>query len=233
MAKYTITLQELCTDYYTRQEVENWFKDYRIEDYLTPKQIEEITKYDVWNKDRLAKKIVDHYYMREIGFETPELFKHYAKVYMQEIMESKFQKIYTLFLEYDPLSSVDYVEEYTREITGNSTTNGLSNSSSNSTSSGLGINNDTPQTRINKQDLEQGAYASSVNQNDTNSNIKDVTQTNSSGNSNSLEKYTHTMKGDNGVIVTNEYLIREYRENIIAVDKEIIDELNTLFMGLY
>ena len=41
------------------------------------------------------------------------------------------------------------------------------------------------------------------------------------------------MEGDNGVIITNNYLIREFRENIIAVDEEIIYELNTLFMGLY
>lgn len=229
MAKYSVTLQELCTDYYSREEVESWFKNYSIENYLTPKQIEEITKYDVWNKDRLATKIVDHYYMREIGFETPELFIHYAKVYMQEIMESKFQKIYTLFLEYDPLSSVDYVEEYTRQIEGNSQTVG--SSSSNSNSNGLGISNDTPQTKINRQDLETGAYASNVSQ--TENSISDSTHNNSTGNSKTLEKYTHSMKGDNGVIVTNEYLIREYRENIIAVDKEIIDELNTLFMGLY
>lgn len=229
MAKYSITVQELCTDYYSREEIENWFKNYDISHYLTPEQINQIQKFNVWNKNRLASKIVDHYYMREIGFETPELFKHYAKVFMQEIMESKFQKIYTLFLEYDPLSSVDYVEEYIREIEGSSNT--LGNSSSNSNSSGLGINNDTPQTRINKQDLNTGVYASNVNQ--TENSLNDNTRTNSSGSSNTIERYTHTMKGDNGVIVTNEYLIREYRENIIAVDKEIIDELNPLFMGLY
>ena len=229
MAKYSITVQELCTDYYSREEIENWFKNYDISHYLTPEQINQIQKFDVWNKNRLASKIVDHYYTREIGFETPELFKHYAKVFMQEIMESKFQKIYTLFLEYDPLSSVDYVEEYTREIKGSSNAQG--NSTSNSNSSGLGINNDTPQTNITKQDLNTGAYASNVNQ--TENSINDNTLTNSSGSSNTIEKYTHSMKGDNGVIVTNEYLIREYRENIIAVDKEIIDELNPLFMGLY
>lgn len=229
MAKYSITVQELCTDYYSREEIENWFKNYDISHYLTPEQINQIQKFDVWNKNRLASKIVDHYYTREIGFETPELFKHYAKVFMQEIMESKFQKIYTLFLEYDPLSSVDYVEEYTREIEGSSNAQG--NSTSNSNSSGLGINNDTPQTNITKQDLNTGAYASNVNQ--TENSINDNTLTNSSGSSNTIERYTHSMKGDNGVIVTNEYLIREYRENIIAVDKEIIDELNPLFMGLY
>ena len=232
MAKYTMTLQDL-TNYYSREEIENWFKNYELSDYLTPEQLQQITKYNVWSKEKLAKKIVDHYYVREIGFETPELFKHYAKVYMNEIMEAKLQKIYTLFLEYDPLSSVDYVEEYTREITGNSNTRGNSASSSQSNSEGLNINNDTPQTNITKQNLNTGAYASSINQSETSTNINDSTNTFSNGNSNTLEKYTHSMKGDNGVIVTNEYLIREYRENIIAVDKEVIDELNPLFMGLY
>lgn len=229
MAKYTITLQELVKDYYSREEIENWFKNYNIEDYLTPLQIEQIEKFNVWSKERLASKIVDHYYTREIGFETPELFKHYAKVYMQEIMESKLPKIYSNFLEYDPLSSVDYVEEYTREIEG--TSNAQGNSISNSNSNGLGINNDTPQSRITKQDLNTGAYASNVNQ--TENSINDNTKTNSTGTSNTIEKYTHKMKGDNGVIVTNEYLIREYREIIVAIDKEIIEELNPLFMGLY
>ena len=93
MANYTIELRHVC-DIYGRNEVEAWFKDYNISNYLTPSQIEQIEKFGVWSKDRLAEKIVDHYYMREIGFETPALFKHYAKVTMQEIMERQFPKIY-------------------------------------------------------------------------------------------------------------------------------------------
>lgn len=70
MATYTIELRKVC-DIYGRDEVENWFKDYELKDYLTSEQIEQINKYNVWTKEKLAKKIVDHYYMREIGFETP------------------------------------------------------------------------------------------------------------------------------------------------------------------
>lgn len=73
MAKYTIELRKIC-DIYGREEVEKWFKDYNIENYLTPSQIEVITKFNIWSKERLAQKIVDHYYMREIGFETPRTF---------------------------------------------------------------------------------------------------------------------------------------------------------------
>ena len=153
MAKYTIELRKVC-DYYGRETVENWFKDYEISNYLTSIQVEQITKFNVWSKDRLATKIVDHYFMREIGFETPALFKHYAKVKMQEIMERQLPKIYSNFLEYDPLSNVDFTEEYTREIIGTGKNEGNSNSSNNA--SGLNINSDTPQGQISKENILNG-----------------------------------------------------------------------------
>lgn len=232
MAKYTIELRRIC-DIYGRDEVENWFKDYDIANYLTPTQIEQINKFDVWSKDRLATKIVDHYYMREIGFETPALFKHYAKVKMQEIMERQFPKIYSNFLEYDPLSNVDFTEEYTREITGTGKNEGNSNSNSNNNASGLNVNSDTPQGQLSKQDILNGAYASNTNASETESTIQDNTTTSSNTESNTIEKFTRHEEGDNGVIITNQRLVKEYREIIVAIDEEIINELNKLFMGLY
>lgn len=228
MATYTMELRKVI-EYYGREEVESWFSSYELSDFLTPEQISQIQKYNVWTKEKLAKQIVDHYYMREIGFETPALFSHYAKVTMNEIMGSYLLKIYTQFLEYDPLSSVDYTEEYTREIEGNS--EGSSNSNSKNSAEGFNINQDTPQQRITKQKLESGIYASSTNQSETSSEIKDSTNTEAS--SKTVEKYTHTMKGDNGVIVTNQYLVREFRELATNFNLEIINDLNKLFMGLY
>ena len=131
------------------------------------------------------------------------------------------------------LSNVDYTETYTREITGEAENQGNSKSNSASNSSGLNIRNGTPQQRITKQDLNSGAYASEVNQSDTDSKINDETITDSKGKSKTLEKYIHEMKGDNGVIVTNQYLVREFRELASSFDEEIIKELNKLFMGLY
>ena len=228
MASYTIELRKIC-NIYGREEVENWFKSYELSDCLTTEQIEQIEKYNVWTKEKLAKQIVDHYFMREIGFETPALFKHYAKVTMQEIMPRYLLKIYTQFLEYDPLSSVDYTEEYTREIEGEA--EGKSTSNSSNSASGMNILNDTPQTNITKQNLENGLYASQVNQSDSESEISD--ETNNSSNSKTTEKYIHTMKGDNGVIVTNQYLVREFRELATSFNEEIIYELSHLFMGIY
>lgn len=256
LASYTMELRRVC-DIYGRQTVENWFKDYNIANYLTPLQIEQIEKFGVWSKDRLATKIVDHYFMREIGLETPALFKHYAKVTMQEIMERYLPKIYSNFLEYDPLSNVDFTEEFTREIIGSSNSRG--SSSSNSTQSSvassdiqtqqdnesLNIVNRTPQKNITRQDLDTGAYASEVGQNDnkitgsqvsgsnTSSNATDNTNVQNSGNSNTVEKFTRHEEGDNGVIITNQRLVKEYREIIVAIDEEIINELSVLFMGIY
>ena len=231
-SSYSIQLRKVC-ELYSREEVEKWFSSYELSDFLTSEQISQITKYNVWSKEKLAKKIVDHYYMREIGFETPELFAHYAKSTMNEIMEEYLLKIYTKFLEYDPLSSVDYTEEYTREIESNAENEGTSNSNSSSNASGFNINNDTPQTNVTRQDLNSGMYATSTSQSDTNSQIQDETSTNSKGNSNTIEKYTHSMKGDNGVIVTNQYLIREFRDLAVSFDLEIINKLNNLFMIIY
>lgn len=228
MSKYTMELRKV-VNIYGREEVEKWFSSYELTDFLTPEQIQQIQKYNVWTKEKLAKQIVDHYYMREIGFETPALFAHYAKVTMNELMGSYLLKIYTQFLEYDPLSSVDYTEEYTREIEGNS--EGSSNSNSKNSAEGFNINNDTPQKRITKQDLDSGIYASSTNQSETSSEIQDKTNTEAS--SKTVEKYTHSMKGDNGVIVTNQYLVREFRELATNFNLEIINDLNKLFMGLY
>lgn len=78
-----------------------------------------------------------------------------------------------------------------------------------------------------------GAYASSVSQNENNSTINDETTTNNTGSSTSTETYTRHMEGDNGAIITNQRLVKEFREIIVAIDEEIIRELNTLFMGLY
>lgn len=228
MATYTMELRKVI-DYYGREEVESWFSSYDLADFLTPEQIAQINKYNVWSKEKLAKQIVDHYFMREIGFETPALFAHYAKVTMNELMGSYLLKIYTQFLEYDPLSSVDYTEEYTREIEGSS--EGSSNSNSQNSAEGFNINNDTPQKRITKQELDSGIYASSTNQSETTSQIQDETNTEAS--SKTVEKYTHSMKGDNGVIVTNQYLVREFRELATNFNLEIINDLNKLFMGLY
>jgi len=216
MSKYTIELRTIC-DLYGRSEVESWFKDYNLSYYLKQDEIASIEEAGLWNKDRLATKIVDHYFMREIGLETPWLFRHYAKVFMQEIMERKLPLIYSISIKYDPLVNVDFTETYQRNIetNGNSTNN----------ASGLSVASDTPQGLINKNKILSGAYASSTGASESESSSQDSNLTD--------ENYTKRVKGNSGVSATAQRMVQQYRENIIAVDEEIINELDKLFMGLY
>lgn len=220
MAKYTIELRDIIK-YQSREEVENYFKDYCINNYLRPNEVETILNANIWSKDRLASKIVDHYYTREIGYETIGLFKHYAKVYMQEIMERYLPLIYSNCIEYNPLINVDYEESFTRNITGS----GESNSTNNA--SGLSVNSDTPQGQITKSNILAGNYASNTGASETESQINDTTSNTTD------ETYSKKVKGNSGVSATAQKMIQQYRENIIAIDERIINELDKLFMGLY
>ena len=227
MAKYSLELRELFEPIkfnpplYSRADIENWFKDYELEDYLTPDEITKINTEGVWSKDKLARKIVDHFYMREIGFETPALFRHYAKVTMQELMEYYLPLIYSASIKYDPLVNVDYEEKFERDLTRDTTTN------STGLTSGLVVNSDTPQGNISKDSILSGSYASDTSANENNSNITDT------GNEAVGENYSKKVKGNSGVSATAQKMILQYRQNIIAIDKEIIEKLQILFMGLY
>ena len=223
MSKYTMELRELFTPIkfnpplYTKEQVEGWFKDYELTDYLTSDQIDIIEEAGIWNKDKLASKIVNHYFMREIGQETIALFRHYAKVTMDELMEEYLPLIYTTAIQYDPLVNVDYTETFSR--TANVESEGSSNSS------GLGVLSDTPQGQISKSAILAGSYASSTNANEN--------EVSSSSGSDTTEDYTKHMKGNSGVSATAQKMIEQYRNNIRAIDKEIIEKLEPLFMGLY
>lgn len=216
MSKYTMELRRVI-DFFDRETVEGWFKDYELTDFLTQDEIDVITERGTWNKDKLAKKIVDHYFMREIGFETPALFKHYAKISMQEIMERKLPLIYSASLEYDPLVNVDYTESLSRRID--------NTASSSDSASGLTVNSTTPQGEISKETILAGKYASSTQAGESSNS---TSQTGASE-----EGSTKHVKGNSGVSATAQKMIQQYRENIIAIDGDIIYELNDLFMGVY
>lgn len=235
MSKYTMELRKLfepITFYptlYTREEVEGFFKDYQLSDYLTREQIDTINETGLWSKDKLAKKIVDHYYMREIGFETIGLFVHYAKVTMQELMEEYLPLIYSSAIQYDPLVNVDYTETFER--TKETENEGSSDSSSSSNASSLGVNSDTPQGQISKTAILSGTYATSSGANENESSVS--SESSNQANSNENENYTKHVKGNSGVSATAQKMIEQYRANIRAIDREIIERLNILFMGLY
>ena len=214
MSKYTTNFKTLIDmGIMSRNDIEAIFKDYELSDYLTAEEVLTITTRGTWTKDKLARKIVDHYYFKDIGMETIGMFKHYAKIQMQEIMESKLPLIYSAAIKYDPLVNVDYTESLTRNVEQTSSANGT----------GIVISSDTPQTNINKANILNGSYASNAS----------ASEQDSAGSNTTDEDYTKHVKGNSGVSATAQAMVRQYRDNIRAIDYEIIKELNDLFMGLF
>ena len=244
MSKYTTELRHVCT-LFTREVVESWFSSYKLEDYLTEYEVSVINERGTWNKEKLAHKIVNHYYMREIGLETPALFREYAKIFMEEIMEEYLPLIYSASIYYDPLINVNFTEDYTRTIDNDKTNSGTiknaGTNTSNSTASatGLNISSDTPQGQINKASILAGNYATSTEGSESSSNGTDTTNINNTQTNNlnmtddTLEKYSKKTIGNSGVSATSQKMIEQYRDNIRAIDREIIERLSELFMGLY
>lgn len=208
MSKYTTNFYSLMHMGYTKEELKSWFMDYELSDYLTDDEIQVIETRGTWSKEKLAQKIIDHYFLKDIGFETPAMFKHYAKITMNEIMESKLPLIYSAAIKYDPLVNVDFTEEYSSNTTGNANT------------SGLIVGSETPQGQINKAAILNGNYASNTSANE------DESQTTGT------MDYVRRTKGNSGVSATAQAMVKQYRENIRAIDYEIITELKSLFMGL-
>lgn len=209
MAKYTLELRELVA-VEGREEIKNWFKDYDLKDYLTTSQINDITNRGVWTKDKLAELIIDEYYLREIGLETPALFKLKAKVAMREIMEEKAPMIWTASLGINPFD--EFEVNTTSDINGGSSIDISGNS--------LNIHSNTPQGRVSKTDILNGDYAS-------------YTDANENESKNQTNEETHNITKSTGRNRSQVLLAREYRENIVMINREIVTDLADLFMGIY
>lgn len=220
MAKYTMELREIISTF-GKDEVKSWFSQYELSDYLTPEEIAVINERGTWDKDKLAQRIIEHYYTREIGTDAIGQFMLFAKDKMREVMETYAPLVYSAAIKFDPLVNVDWVESYDSESAG------TSNSQSQSNASGLTVNSDTPQGEINKNAILRGNYASSTGANETENSMSD------SSSNNGTQNYTKRMKGNSGVSTTAQALVQQYRDYIRALNTEIVYELEPLFMGLY
>lgn len=202
MAHYTVTIKTL---------LDNGF-DLGLQDYPI---------FNESYRNILNKKILDHYYMDEIGYETAELFKHFLNARMNEIM-SYYNELYINQekLITDTLENVDLYENSTRNNTNTVNTESSSNTNNKN------LFQDTPQGQIDFTDIENQRWATNLtmNKNDINDN--------SSSNGENNEEYTRHVHGNNGKDYKVKMLI-EIKNNLSNIDMRIIDDLRELFMQIY
>ena len=138
MSKYTTELRFICETYNNLDTSVGLSNVNTVIDKALPKLFDfDFPIFDENYRKQLELKIVRHFYLREIGFETVGVFKFYLENKLNEIMPY-YNKIYDAYLlDIDPLSN------YRSKKTGNN--NQLSDNKTNTTD-----NRDSKQTSINK-----------------------------------------------------------------------------------
>lgn len=170
--------------------------------------------WDESHRGELEKKIIEHYYFRQIGFETVGRFKFYLNTRLREIMP-RYNKIYkTTIYKYNPIENYNMEEGSTdtRENTDKRT----------SKADTLAKYSETPQGEI--QELIDGKYLTNATHGTDSSTVDDK--------SNGKEQHSAWRHGNIGVTTTQQ-MIEQERKITIDLDMQIIADLNDLFLGVY
>lgn len=200
----------------------------------------------------LCRKILKHYYTREIAHETVGRWKLALNAKLNEIMPYYNQLYKSELLEFNPFYDVDLTRSREGSGTSNRTSNNTETNSgtSKNVSSGSSTNNtdslnrfsDTPQNSMDTQGIADSVpltTVTKVNEDNTTSNESTDTLTRNDNkigsgteNINNTDKYIETVKGKQG---TENYssLLKKFRETFLNIDMMIIEDCSDCFFTLW
>ena len=234
MAEYTIQLRTLLeTDF------EPAMDDYPI--------------FDENYRSVLNQKILDHFYMYEIGLETPDLFNHQLRVKLNEIMPyyNEMYRIQTLIanpfhnFEYNETSSRNTDQDNTQSTSGENTETSSQDSETNFAKGQVrshSAQSDTPQSNLTPYNVATGGYASLVNMSETESDTDTTdgsltassrldSSTATTGKLKTLDEYVRSVTGAQGI--NKPETLKAYKSAYMNIDMGIINDLRELFMIVY
>lgn len=135
--------------------------------------------WDECHRAELEKKIIEHYYFRQIGFETVGKFKFKLNVRLREIMPSMIKLYKTTLFKYNPIENYSMQEgnENERQANGES----------------LGKYSETPQGKV--ENVIDGKYLTNA--------------THGTDKTESKDSYTGWRKGNIGVTTTQQMIEQE------------------------
>ena len=160
---------------------------------------------DEATKKRIEVAILKHYYYREIAFETIGQFKIKLNDRLNLIM-GRYNSLY----EKQDLSLSPYINSYLKETGNNSSTSDVDNENWQTTS-------DTPRGIL--TDLKEGKYSSLATY---------TTNTDGTKNNGNYERVVDSLSG-----MTYAEAFRNYYDNIISLDEELVGEFSDLFMVIW
>jgi len=196
--------------------------------------------FDEQYREFLNAKIIDHYYYREIGLETVDMFIRQLRTKMAEIMPyyNRWYRAEDMMADINPLSTQDmhstgsvnsHASSSMKQRHGEESSNIIKSASSTKART---VDSETPQTMLaGNQDYATAArdnHSSGDSLNDVKSDgssetSADTTNTAGSGN----ESHTWGYAGHAPA------LIDAWRSTFANIDMMVIDELEPLFMGIY
>lgn len=166
----------------------------------------------------LCKKILKHYYTREICAESAGLWIMWLNRRMSEIMPYYNQLYESEKLKFDPLTDTDVTTTSNRKIdTKNNEDATINNISRN-------LYADTPQGAL--QGVESETYLTNARK------ISESGSSNNSGTGNSNDDYLENIKGKRGGENYSD-MLKKYRDTFLNIDMLVINELEDLFFNLW
>lgn len=160
---------------------------------------------DEATKKRIEIAILKHYYYREIAFETIGEFKIKLNDRLNLIM-GRYNSLYSK----QDLSLSPYINSYLKEVGNNSSKSDANNENWQTTS-------DTPRGIL--TDLKEGKYSSLATY---------TTNTDGTENEGSYARVVDSLSG-----MTYAEAFRNYYDNIISLDEELVNEFSDLFMVIW
>lgn len=236
ISKYTTEVRYICESYAGKTESVGFDSIYEVIALSWEKVFNfPFEVYDNNYRQVLCKKILMHYYTREIGFESVGLWKLKLQTKLNEIMPY-YNKLYeSTLLQFDPLIDADYKTYHEGHDNSNTnleqTTSNIGNKHDSFGGNDYSVYSDTPQGAL--VNVDNGTYLTDARKNiynrENEGNYEDSGSTNGTTVYNSTDDYVNHVVGK---MPGKSYakMIQEFRDSLINVDMMIINELKDLFM---
>lgn len=194
----------------------------------------------------LCKKILKHYYLREIGCETVGIWLLWMNTKLEEIMPY-YNKLYeSELIKFNPMYDVDWSRKGNK--TGNESGSGSRSTSGNNSGTNTQSGTSTNTSKNLYSDTPQGALTG-VESESYLTNARKVSDSGKTGiNGSTSGSYEDSESSTNKVDTTEDYvesvsgkqgsgsyskLLNEFRETFLNIDMQVIEEFEEMFMGMW
>lgn len=236
MSKYTTQVRFICE---TSAKLTESSGSNDIEDILDKSWNKIFSDFPIFDEEyraELCKKILRHYYTREICCETVGRWKLFLSDKMKNIMPYYNQLYQSELLEIKPLISVDRSVSHQGHGSEYKTTNSNATNTNSSRTDGStdtwSYYSDTPQGGI--DGLDTNDYLTNATHNTgtdaTNSTVNGSTSGSETGEGTRTDTYVDKVLGYEG---NQSEMLLKFRETFLNIDMMIIDELKDLFFTIY